>query len=374
MSELSRENVAAAIRALAEAHGATLDAVSSQAALMTLGCVVADASDEDAESGLVAGAVVGLLEDAANSLAEHPQASTVPNRAAAGRAALGLEPGTHDQPLRGRRGHPGRAATVARWLGYQTASLFRERRDGRTEFDAILDELTEYVVRREVAYEVKERRQEQQAYRPPLESAMRVDWVKRFEIYYRIWLHISRTIYALHLALERPREPDRSREECEQWARMALYHYARVLTELESFEQQYGCLWILPDSEAEANVATAAWGIQVGPFEEATAPYGSSILRLSLRTFPESVEFVEATYANAVLQKTTESWEEWLSQCKCAKPQRYHRQKCLVRMFLEFLGTYLMEMDAQWDILADWYGRPTVENLVGRGMIRRGAF
>jgi hypothetical protein len=376
MSEPLREDVATAIRVLADAHGATLNAVASQTALMTLGCVVADASgvgDGGAPSlDLVAGAVVALLEDAANSLAEHPQASTVPNRAAAGRAALGLEPGTHDRPLRGSRGHPGRAPTVARWLAYQSQSLFRPHQDGRTEFDTILDEITEYVVRREVAYRVNVRRQEQQAHRPPLESAMGIDWIKRFEVYYRIWLHISRTVYTLNIALERTREADRTRQECEHWARMTLYHYACVLTELESFEQEFGCLWLLPNPEAEAHVATAVWSIQVGPFEE-SLPLGGSILRLGIRTYSEAAQFVDATYCDAALQAMASFWEAWLSACKCAKPAKRHRQNCTVKMFTEFLALYLMEMDAQWDVLADWYGRPAVESLVGRGIIRRGA-
>src|ERR1700675_922102 len=135
MSEQLKGGVAAAMQALSENHGATIEAVTSQADLMALGCVVADASAVERTSprlDVVGGVLVLLLEAAADSLEEHPEAKTVPNRAAAARAALGLYPGTQGKPLRGRRGSPGRLPRIAEWLGYEPDSMFKLRQDGRS--------------------------------------------------------------------------------------------------------------------------------------------------------------------------------------------------------------------------------------------------
>jgi hypothetical protein len=189
MSEQLKTRVAGGIRALAEGNGASIEASASQADLMALGCVVSEATEggrKVADLDLVAGVLVLLLEEAANSLEEVPQRNTVPNRAAAAQATLGLKSGTQGKPLRGHRGKPGRAGTIASCLGYETASLFKSHQNGRSTFDDLIEDMADYVVRREVAHLVGEQRLAQQARRPPLESAMRVDWLARFEEYYAI--------------------------------------------------------------------------------------------------------------------------------------------------------------------------------------------
>jgi hypothetical protein len=133
MSEQLKAPIASAIQALAEGRGATIEAVASQADLMALGCVVAETSTNGHAApafDLVAGVVVMLLEEAADSLEETPEAKSAPNRAAAARAALGLYPGTQGKPLRGVRKSPGRIGVVARWLVYQPDSLFKLGRMG----------------------------------------------------------------------------------------------------------------------------------------------------------------------------------------------------------------------------------------------------
>jgi hypothetical protein len=375
MSEQLKAGVAAAIQVLAEDRGALIEAVTSQADLMALGCVVADASavERTAPSlDVVAGVVVLLLEEAADSLEEHPKAKSVPNRAAGARAALGLYPGTQGKPLRGRRGSPGRLGTIAEWLGYQPDSMFKPRQDGRSPFGALVEDMAEYVGRREIAYLVSEQRLAQQARRAPLESRMQIDWVKRFETYSRIWLQSSRTLEGIEQLLYyfRADAPDDalSRETRDHWLRMSLYYYTRLLAEIEEFERQYGCLWILPDTYAEARVATAVWTIQAAPFID-TAKYGESILRLGLRAFPESAAFVKATYTDAALQEWTNGWEDWLSECKCKRPKT-PRSDCTVHSLLGVLRSYMLHIDEQWDLLADWYGAPT--HGLHREKIRRG--
>jgi hypothetical protein len=161
MSEQLKARVTTALRVLAEDCGATIDAVSAQPDLMTLGCVVAEASDHgrvEPDLDVVAGVVILLLEEAADSLEERPQTENVPNRAAAARAALGVQSGIRGKPLRGRRGRGGRKPTIERWLAYAPDSLFKPHQDGRSPFDELLEETAEYVVRREVTHLVSEQR------------------------------------------------------------------------------------------------------------------------------------------------------------------------------------------------------------------------
>ncbi|MGH2911846.1 MAG: hypothetical protein ACRDJ3_05160 [Solirubrobacteraceae bacterium] len=88
MSRQLHAAITDAIQALAEGQGATLAAISTQADLVALGCVVAEASDHGRTTppqDVVAGVVALFLEEAANSLEEQPHAGTTPNRAAAAR-------------------------------------------------------------------------------------------------------------------------------------------------------------------------------------------------------------------------------------------------------------------------------------------------
>ena len=292
MSEQLKARIAAAIEALAEDHGATIEAVSSQAGLMALGCVVAEAGDSGRSVpalDVVAGVVVLLLEEAAVSLEEHPEAKSVPNRAAAARAALGLYPGTQGKPLRGRRGSPGRLPTIAEWLGYQPDSLFKPRQDGRSPFGALIEDTAEYVVRREVAHLVSEQRLAQQARRPPLESAMGVDWLSRFERYYAIWSYVSGLRYDVELAVISSRN-DNS-DEADYYTRKSLWHYGCFARELEGFTRQRGGLWITPTSGQSRQIADA---VSMPHKPTPLTELDESVLRIAVVSFDEMAAFIPA--------------------------------------------------------------------------------
>jgi hypothetical protein len=352
MSEQLQAAITDAVRALAENQGATVAAIASQADLMALGCVVAEASDHGRTTphlNVVAGVVVLFLEEAADSLEEHPYAGTEPNRATAARAALGLEPGTQGRPLRGRRGQTGRVGTIARWLAYEPASLFKPRQDGRSPFDALIEDIAEHLLRREVAFLVGEQRLAQRARRPPLESAMRVDWLPRFERYYRIWSYVAGlrndlTVGLVHLHSDTPTEGD-------YFVRKSLYHHAGFLRELETFTRECGGLWVLPDPKAEQTVADATWMIRrPTPLTEVD----ESILRIATAEWDEIAPFVQATHTDAALRGLVETWRDWMQSCQCeelSKPQ----EDCRVHECLSWAQSFISTLDTQWDLLADWY-------------------
>jgi hypothetical protein len=355
MSKQLREAVVEAIRALAEGRGATLDDVALQADLMGLECAIAAVGvDQDGTVGIddVAAAVTLLLEEAANSLEEHPHSATEPNEAAAARAALGLEPGTQARPLRGRRGQPGRAGTIARWLSYEPASVFKPRQDGRSVFDALIHKMAGYVVRQEIAHQVNQRRTEQQARRPPLESAMRVDWLARFEDAYRIWNCVTGLQGDLRLALAALREA--ATDDVDHFARKSLYYYARLLAELERFVRERGGLWVFPDPAAEQTIADATWMLRR---PTSVTEIDESLLRLAVAGWPETALFVQATHRDAALRRIVADWTNWVASCHCDDVEHPHNG-CIVHECMRWAEAFITTLDAQWDLLADWYEIP----------------
>ncbi len=355
MSKQLRSAITTAIRALAEGHGATISAVASQADLMALGCVVAEASDHGRTApslDVAAGVVVVFLEEAADSLEEHPQAGTTPNRAAAARAALGLEPGTQGKPLRGRRGQPGRAGTIARWLSYEPASLFKARQDGNSPFDALITDMAEHLLRREVAFQIGEQRRAQQARRPPLESAMRVDWLARFERYYAIWSYIAGLRNDIEMALRNQRAGETA--DTDYFVRKSLYYHACFLAELEAFTRERGGLWVLPDPKAEQLVADSVWMIRK---PTTLIEIDESILRIAVGGWSEIATFVQATHTDAALSGLAETWRVWITSCAC-KNTEVPEPDCPVHQTVSWAASFMSALDEQWDLLADWYDVP----------------
>lgn len=361
MSEQLKARIAAAIQALAKDRGAMLEAVAAQADLMALDCVVAHASDNGREAAaldLVAGMVVLILEEAADSLEEEPTAKSIPNRAAAARAALGLYPGTQGKPLRGVRKSPGRIGVIAERLAYQPASLFKPRQDGRSPFGALIEDMAEYVVRREVAYLVNERRMAQQARRPPLDSAMRVDWLPRFERYYAIWSYVAGTRYDLELAVASSR--DDNTEEIDYFTRKSLWYFGCFARELEAFTRDRGGLWILPDPKAEQTVADAVWMLRKPtPLTE----LDESVLRLAVAGFDELAVFVQATHTDTALRRLTDLWRAWIDSCDCSNLKK-PRERCAVHQCTSWSAAFMDALNQQWDLLADWYDVPRPQSVV----------
>jgi hypothetical protein len=328
---------------------------------MALGCVVAEATDHGRSApdlDVVAGVLVLLLEEAANSLEEHPQGGTSPNRAAAARAALGLEPGTQGNPLRGRKNRTGRVGAVARWLNVQPESLFNIRADGSTIFGELIDEVAEYVVRREVGHLVTEQRLAQEARRPPLESAMRLDWLRRFEDYYAIWSYLASLRYDIELAVASVRESND--DGTDYFVRESLWYYACFVRRLEEFTCERGGLWVTPDRAAEQRLADAVWLIRkpitMNRVDE-------SVLRIAVTGFDELAVFVQATHTDTALRGLTERWRTWIASCGCTDLEQPH-EDCPVHQSTRWATFFMNTLNGQWDLLADWYDVPRPESLV----------
>jgi hypothetical protein len=352
MSEQLKPRLLRAIKFLAEGHGATVNAVVAQTDLVELECVVAEATDSRRTAVTlddVAAVVILFLGEAADSLEEHPEVHLEPNRSIAARVALGLADGTRGKPLRGDRGTEGRVATVARWEGCQPASLFKPRSDGRSAFDVLIEDIAEHLFRREIQYLVDARQLAQRARRPPLESAMRVEWISRFEQYARLSACVSGFRFDLELALEAFRAEDAIGVDAR--LRKALYYFAAYLAELERFYDEHGLLWILPNAQAEDAVSDATWFIRK---YTSLGEYDQSILRLAFTQQRELAPFAHATYTWRSLNGIVLRWRRWAESCPCSNLKR-PRRTCEVHAALRWATFFMDAMEAQWASLTDWY-------------------
>jgi hypothetical protein len=371
MTEQLKAGISEAIRSLAEGPGATLAAISAQADLMTLGCVIAEAADDGIHEPSTddAAAVAALfLEQAADALEDDAESKVQPNRAKAARAALGLLPGTQDRPLRGRRGRPGRVPTVAHWLARGPESVFTTRIDGRSHFDALIDDMTDALAKKEIAHKMGEQHRAQLTQRAPLESAMRIDWLARFEFYYKMWSPASGIRHDLQLAVRHLRRAETA--DAELFTRKSLYYYAEYLTQLAHFRTEYGGLWILPNTTTENAIADACWLIRKPiPLSE----LDDSLLRLTFTKHPELALFMHATFANPYMQSIVRAWRDWIHTCQCAR-LKHPRKDCEVHQAISWITLYMDALDEQWDFLADWYQRPRPGTIIDPLKIAEGAF
>jgi hypothetical protein len=222
--------------------------------------------------------------------------------------------------------------------------------------------------------------------RHPAESTMAVEWLRRFEAYYRLWTPISglgNDLTAYRMTLLEPDKPwDRrfgtrgpddpgysQEEQAEGFARFALYHYARYQWELQQFVIRYGGLWLLSDGETEQAVADAVYRI----FWHTTGnERDDSFLRTVIQDTPDQElhGFLERLAATEIGQTTHREWQEWVATCECVWtldalsdeenfPTWHHHEgiheHCQIHGVIEACGDYLDLIDQDWLKIADWY-------------------
>lgn len=356
MPDELRDAIGAALRELSDGEGATIKAVRAQRVLVTLECAIGEATGggrTPARLDEIAAAVVRFLGAAADSLEPETKApAAVPNEAQAARAALGLKPNLSGKPWRATRNRPGRQAITAEWLDTDKEGLESELVDGTTARSHLLERMAEHLSLRDSEFVAEARRLAQRERRPPLESAMRVEWLNRFERYYKMWTPIFGIRHNLELALESRREG--SLDDTEIYIRLAFCNHAYFLTELDSFVLQQGGLWILPDTRTEDAIADSTWFLRE-PMP--LTKIDESILRMAFASSEELAMFLHATYVNHELRPIMAKWRKWVHSCECARSSR-PRRKCGLHASISWLAFYMDALEAQWDFLADWFDLP----------------
>lgn len=221
----------------------------------------------------------------------------------------------------------------------------------------------------------------------PVESAMAVEWLRRFEAYYRIWTPIyalaaDLTAYRMTL-IEAQRPYDRrhgtyapddqgyeQETQAEGYARFALYHYSLFEWERKRFIVGAGGLWLLSDGQAENAVRDAVNQISwhVTPYNERDQ---SSLRSLIAETPDQEMHgFLERLTASEPGRATEQEWQDWAANCSCSWaigstndeeyfPTSAHhsgiQESCELHQLIAACGTYCDLIDQDWRQVADWY-------------------
>lgn len=322
--------------------GLTQRAIARHEALMRLEVAVALASDygrREVRADSVAATVQRLIK--ASALKMSPDEPSGTDRGAAVLALLGMIEGSPGDALSDRR------VRCAEHLGIKPATLIQPRK-GTSHERQLLEELAERLSDLEEDYLAEQTRLRIRAQRTPYDTGLRVDWVRQFEAYYRLWTPAD----ALHADLEMAL-PGGSHAGNEDLVANALYYLAAFVHEVEAFVESHGGLWVLASRKREQEVADLTY--EIGTATDLT-DRDRSALRRHFIQHPLLVDFVEDL---APVQQIVEQWRSMVAACQCGvTPEpgncRAHKVWALTERFVRAL-------DDEWDALVDWYDeeRPT---------------
>jgi hypothetical protein len=212
--------------------------------------------------------------------------------------------------------------------------------------------------------------------RHPADSRLAIQWLDRFEAYYRMWTPISRLGEDLLAAITTRREPDLGyppwdpdlkEPSAEEWVdneyqakgyvRGALYSYAWFQLELNRFMVRHGGLWIFSDAEVEQEIADAIYKIS---WYNTFNTLDDSWLRrlLSQSQFEEELSFIELLRAMPIGPSVHAEWQEFAASCECEDDEQ-PRRDCRVHAVINACQIYCELVDGEWYKIADWYHEGT---------------
>ena len=223
--------------------------------------------------------------------------------------------------------------------------------------------------------------------RHPAESRLAVEWVERFEAYYRMWTPIyslaaDLTAYrATLLEPDRPydREPGTNGPEdlgytqefqAEGYARFALFGYSSFEWEQRQFMTRYGGLWLLSSHEAETTAEDSLYRIwwHINPLNERDQSWLRGAIQDSRGQ--EMHGFLQLIKNTSIGNRIHDEWQEWVATCHCTWdlttsfeqerfPTALHRpsinEECQVHQVVAACETYCDLVENEWGRIADWY-------------------
>ncbi len=219
--------------------------------------------------------------------------------------------------------------------------------------------------------------------RIPVHSRLAVEWLTRFEAMYRIWTPLTGVGNELTgyrstlLEKDRPWDsvldydglPYSQEKQATGYVTDALAFYATFLAELRDFEIRFGGLWLLPDSQAETELADAANRVVLS---SPTNPREDSFLRSVISEVPghELYAFLFALADTETGCDIHAKWQGWAATCECTWDvgSRMGREmfpthltcpgvseQCDMHILIAACNDYCMILDDAWDAIADWY-------------------
>lgn len=368
MNPLTLQDVSDALWSLVQPT-ASIDAIAKLPVLPRLNHVVAYATEDglrDASVDQLAGAFRALLVDQhAPTLAEEPTSANPPNQAKAVLSLLGLAPGTGSMSVTKRK------TKFADWMA-MSLSTAKDGRGGKpTHFQRQVQLLADAVFAAEMQYELDKTRQRLRERRRPSDTALGVDWLARFEDYYRLWSALSGLVLDLRLALRDTRASHDA--DARHMMDQSLWFFVCFLAELDAFSRKRGGLWLLPTRRPadESALADSLWLIsKASPFRRLE----ESELRVLYRnTDPREVSvFLPALERSASTLRR--NWHTWVQTCTC-RDVKHGNKRCRVHQVIRQGALYNDLVDSYWDELADWYEfeRPAPLDLFDAATSRHGA-
>jgi hypothetical protein len=194
-----------------------------------------------------------------------------------------------------------------------------------------------------------------------------VQWVERFEAYYRIWTPVYALGANLAAAIATRREepadhppwdPDSSEpydpeDQADGYGRYALYAYAQFRLELKRFMTRHGGLWLLSDVDVEQQVADAVYRIGWhNPLNEDDDSWLRRFLADSRHEEPQ--HFAQMLKATSIGSQTLLEWQQYVASCDCADVEQ-GQEGCQVHATIQACHDYCDLIDADWLKIADWY-------------------
>lgn len=207
----------------------------------------------------------------------------------------------------------------------------------------------------------------QMEHRHPADSRLAVQWVERFEAYYRIWTPAYALAANLEAAIKTrrdepaehlPWDPDSAEpydplDQADGYGRYALYAYAQFQLEVKKFMTRHGGLWLLSDVDVEQQVADAVYRIGWhNPMNEDDDSWLRRFLADSRHEEPQ--HFAQMLKATNIGSVTLLEWQEYVASCQCADLERGDAG-CQVHATIRACRDYCDLIDADWLKIADWY-------------------
>ena len=292
--------------------------------------------------------------------------------ALAGAISLGLEPGYRSDPP------PKLRRLAADYLG-----VHRDRYRRHYE-PLIFEQLAQIILRNIHEYRLRLASIRMNT-RLPVDTRLAVEWLTRFEAMYQIWTPITglgndltgyrSTLLEDDRPWDLPPNPDdpedpgyTQEQQAAGYVTDALYHFARVLAAERRFVTANGGIWLLPDAQAEEDLAGAMHRIRLAtPNNERD----DSRLRTILAAVPneELDPFLTALAADKIGNALHDEWQQWAATCECTWPlgERAGREmfpthlnhptislQCDMHALVAACNDFCLILGDAWDQIADW--------------------
>jgi hypothetical protein len=203
--------------------------------------------------------------------------------------------------------------------------------------------------------------------RHPADSRLAVQWVERFEGYYRIWTPVWKLAADIEATIATYREPPMDHlpwdpdsveaydpvDQARGYARYALHAYAWYQLELRKFMIKHGGLWLLSDAAAELQASDAIY--RIGWHNPLNEEDDSWLRRhLADARHEEQDHFKQLLLNTSAGSAIHDEWQDYIASCHCPTLDE-PKPDCQPHTVIAASKEYCDLIDNEWLKIADWY-------------------